>query len=336
MADAYGEWAGTSQKWRCHMSYGIGTENSSDAQVYVTARFETKEFGYNMLGNVTCSISGSSPETKNDVKLYSPVGGSVDTDLQTTTFVVSKGSSEQQIELYASISTVESSGAETGVSKVTALLTVPAKVNEKNPDAPTNVKAVYDGKDKVTLTWTNNPGQGVVRTNLIRYRYNDNGWNTFGSTTGSDVATFTGTVEPNRKYEFCVNSHSYGGRSNFSDVTTPIYTVPPAPRGLSVTRVDKTVYGTADVSNVAYPGKVSWAFSPDNQTWVDLNEEGKSVTFSLVEAADGYYMCQVASQDTTKLTVSEWSAKKQSSPIARIYVNVPDGKSIQGIYIQKP
>lgn len=85
---------------------------------------------------------------------------------------------------------------------------------------PSDLSALYDDVNTVTLTWTNNGGTGA---NVIERRMNGGSWVTIGSV-ASGLATMEDMVFPSnigRFYEYRVRNESVEGYSNTADVYVP-------------------------------------------------------------------------------------------------------------------
>ena len=59
MADAYGGWAGSYSRWRCHINYGIQSENDSLAVVYCQTRFNTNRWNFDVGGDDYVTVNGN-------------------------------------------------------------------------------------------------------------------------------------------------------------------------------------------------------------------------------------------------------------------------------------
>lgn len=92
MADAYGGWAGSYGRWRCHINYGIESQNNSSAVVYCQTRFNTNAWGFDVNGTDEATVNGVT-RSQSTVTHYSASGQTVDTTMITQRQTITKGTS---------------------------------------------------------------------------------------------------------------------------------------------------------------------------------------------------------------------------------------------------
>ena len=158
MADAYGSWAGSIGKWRCHINYGIESQNDSSAVVYCKTRFNTNAWGFNVHGTDKATVNGVT-KSQSTVNHYSASGATVDTTMIIQRQTISKGASAKNISVSGSIQLT--GGYQNGTSSASGMVTVSARTYHAHGEPTiTANKTTANYGESVTLSWAKSSTQG--------------------------------------------------------------------------------------------------------------------------------------------------------------------------------
>lgn len=246
-------------------------------------------------------------------------------------FDVSRSTSDRAISISATIETKVNPAT---ISASTSY-TVPAGVFGSVPGIPTNCKATRNSDSQITITWENHPDatSGLSRT-YIEESTNDGAYSSNINTTTSGTQTsFARTGRSaNSKYVYRLCAENSKGRSGFG-YTNVVYTTPATPQSASAIKTGNNVGLIADVSNIKYPKSYQWQRASNSSfssglTTLSGTDSSLSDTTTL---ATPYYRVRCLGQSGT---YSGWrTATLSINP--QLYVQIPDGKTIQDVYINK-
>lgn len=336
MADAYGGWAGSYGRWRCHINYGIQSENNSSAVVYCQTRFNTNAWGFDVGGTDTVTVNGNT-RSQSHVNHYAASGATVDTTMISHSQTITKGSSTQTIGVSGSIQIT--GGYQNGTSSASGSVTVGAIPNTV-PGAPT-VTATRSSDTSIRVTWTlSKPTSGSITSNRIEVKIDEGGWTTLSSSLSGSTTSYTySSSSANHRYQFRVASSSSAGQSSYG-TSGYVYTTPAAPSGGYGLIRGTNVGVTALVDNINYPSYYQWQRSANGSTgWTDIDEALSSISDTYSGSTAPYYRVRcVGMNELTSAYCSAFQVSKGYSA----YVNstttpdeinfyVPSGSSIESI-----
>lgn len=335
MADAYGGWAGSYGRWRCHINYGIQSENNSSAVVYCQTRFNTNAWGFDVGGTDTVTVNGNTRSGR--ANHYSASGATVDTTMISHSQTITKGSSTQTIGVSGSIQIT--GGYQNGTSSASGSVTVGAIPNTV-PGAPT-VTATRSSDTSIRVTWTlSKPTSGSITSNRIEVKIDEGGWTTLSSSLSGSATSYTySSSSANHRYQFRVASSSSAGQSSYG-TSGYVYTTPAAPTGGYGLIRGTNVGVTALVDNINYPSYYQWQRSANGSTgWVDIDKALSSISDTYSGSTAPYYrvrcvgMNGLTSAYCSAFQVSKgYSAYVNSTTIPdEINFYVPSGSSIESI-----
>lgn len=202
------------------------------------------------------------------------------------------------------------------------------------PNNVTNLKAVRNSDNQITVTWTNNPtSNGPYSGVYLDKETNDSGWPNLSS---SNINSYIDkAVTSNSRYRYRALAYNGVGTANNGNhlYSTYVYTTPPAPANVIAIKTGNTVSLQADVSNINYPKQYQWQRASSN-TFSDattLTGTGSNLTDSTT-LSNPWYRVRCLSLDGS--TYSAWKTC-QASSTPQLFVNVPTGSSIKEIYIWK-
>ena len=142
-----------------------------------------------------------------------------------------------------------------------------ATTTDTPPAAPTNLTAVANSYNQVTLSWTDNANN---ETGFKVERSTDGGstWFQIYSYAAVGITTYVdGTVQGATAYAYRVREYNGGGNSGYSNVatvTTPNPPAPSAPSGLTATAISSSQI------------QLSWSNTNSAQTGVTIQRKGGS------------------------------------------------------------
>lgn len=338
MADAYGSWAGSYGRWRCHINYGVESQNDSSAVIYCQTRFNTNAWGFNTFGTDTAIVNGAA-NSQSTVTHYSANGTTVDTTMITQRQTISKGTSAQSIPVSGSIQIT--GGYQNGTSSASGSVSVPA-IPVTTPGAPSNVVASLIADNNISVTWTlNQPSSGSISKNTIQVQIDDGSWTTLSSSLPATAVSYSYTVgTANHRYRFRVSSTSSAGVSEYR-TSGYVYTAPAIPQFVFGVQYDNLKSVTAVVSNVNWCDHVEWQRSVDNSSWAAISDQSKASITDDILTDRPYYRCRAvtpsglpgswSSGNRVSKAVRAWV--NSSTPPEKIFINVTSD-SLNGVYYQ--
>lgn len=159
----------------------------------------------------------------------------------------SDGNPPADFRVLGSIGYTGSSGGG-GPTSVSEYMTLPTL--KVVPGTPSSPAAVRNSDTQVTVSWAQtSASNGQPTSNTIRRKINDGAW--------SDVVTISPTTSAalaaaaNQKLVYGIKGTNVAGASAWSADTTPVYTTPAAPTGVTATKVGSDIQ-IAWTSNVAF------------------------------------------------------------------------------------
>lgn len=343
MADAYGGWAGSYGRWRCHIHYGIESQNNSSAVVYCQTRFNTNAWGFNVNGTDRATVNGVT-RSQSSVTHYSATGQTVDTTMITQRQTISKGTSAKSISVSGSIQIT--GGYQNGTSSASGSVSVPA-IPVTTPGTPSNVVASYTADNDISVTWTlNKPSSGSISKNTIQVQIDDGSWTTLSSSLPATATSYSYTDgTANHRYRFRVSSTSSAGTSGYG-YSDYVYTTPATPMGGFGIQIGNSVSVTANVTNINWPDNFEWQRSSNDSSWETLEGEDY-MSASILDSTtieQPYYRVRCLglggqySDYSPSFQVSKsfqiWLNVPDNANISKIFVNVPDGESITSIMLR--
>lgn len=346
MADAYGGWAGSKGRWRCHINYGIESQNNSSAVVYCQTRFNTNAWGFEVYGTDKATVNGVT-KSQSTVNHHSPSGQTVDTTMITQRQTITKGTSAKNISVSGSIQLT--GGYENGTSSASGSVSVPAAPVTPpppppvtKPGTPSNVVASRTADNDIRVTWTlNKPSSGSISKNTIQVQIDDGSWTTLSSSLSATATSYSYTAgTANHRYCFRVSSTSSAGTSGYG-TSGYVYTTPAAPSSVFGVQYDNLKGVTAVVSNAHWCDHVEWQRSTDNSTWTTISDQSKTSITDNISTDRPYYRCRAVAPSGL---AGSWSSSARvskavrawvnsSTPPEKIFINVTSG-SLKGVYYQ--
>lgn len=345
MADAYGEWAGSYGRWRCHINYGIQSENDSSAVVYCQTRFNTNRWNFDVYGSDYVTVNGSTRNT-NLATHYSANLESVDTIMIAHSQTIYKGTSAQNIGVSGRVQIT--GGYQNGTSSASGSVWVsaapaPAPPPVTVPGTPA-VRATRSSDTSISVVWQlTQPTHGSITSNCIEVKIDEGNWTTISDSLSGSATSYTySSSSANHRYQFRVASSSSAGQSNYG-VSGYVYTTPAAPRGGYGLIRGTNVGVTALIDNINYPSSYEWQRSANGSTgWTNINGAQSSISDTYSGSTAPYYRVKCVGMGGL---ASAYSPAFRVSKGYNIYVNsaeptpdkinfyVPPGSSIKSIKI---
>lgn len=338
MADAYGSWAGSYGRWRCHIHYGIESQNDSSAVVYCQTRFNTNAWGFDVFGTDKATVNGVT-KSQSTVTHYSASGQTVDTTMITQRQTISKGTSAKSISVSGSIQIT--GGYQNGTSSASGSVSVPA-IPVTIPGTPSNVAASRTADNNIRVTWTlNKPSSGSISKNTIQVQIDDGSWTTLSSSLSATATSYSYTAgTANHRYCFRVSSTSSAGTSGYG-TSGYVYTTPATPSSVFGVQYDNLKGVTAVVSNVNWCDHVEWQRSTNNSSWTTISGQSETSITDDISTDRPYYRCRAVAPSGL---AGSWSSGARvskavrawvnsSTPPEKIFINVTSG-SLKGVYYQ--
>lgn len=338
MADAYGGWAGSYGRWRCHINYGIESQNNSSAVVYCQTRFNTNAWGFDVFGTDKATVNGVT-KSQSTVTHYSASGQTVDTTMITQRQTISKGTSAKNISVSGSIQIT--GGYQNGTSSASGSVSVPA-IPVTTPGTPSNVVASRTADNNISVTWTlNKPSSGSISKNTIQVQIDDGSWTTLSSSLSATATSYSYTAgTANHRYCFRVSSTSSAGTSEYG-TSGYVYTTPAAPSSVFGVQYDNLKGVTAVVSNVNWCDHVEWQRSTNNSTWTAISDQSETSITDNISTDRPYYRCRAIApsglagswSNSARVSKAVRAWVNSSTPPEKIFINVTSG-SLKGVYYQ--
>lgn len=313
----YGNSAGptTNSKFRAYIEISISDQTAT--QYRLRHKFAISVDGGNFSGTIAHRSWGG------DVVLYGPGwygdSGWIDDGWHGSGYTLS---------LSCNVYYTGGSGA-TYSSICNASYTVPNL--QSAPDAPTSVTLTRNSDTQLTLSWDFTATSNKPVTSQVRaLKINEDSWiytDINDDTTKSAIIT----AAANNRYYAGVKLLNSSGASawTFSEY---VYTSPATPSAAVAIKTGTNVSLQATVSNIKYPKSYQWqrASKSDFSDATTLSGTASVISDSTTLATP-YYRVRCLGQSGT---YSSWrTATLTTNP--QLYVLVPDGKTIQDIYINK-
>ena len=314
MADAYGGWAGSYGRWRCHINYGIESQDDSSAVVYCQTRFNTNAWGFGVYGTDVATVNGVS-RSQSTVMHNSASGASVDTTMITQRQTISKGASAKSISVSGSIQLT--GGYQNGTSSASGSVSVPA-VPVTTPGTPSGVTATRNSDSSITIRWTlNQPSSGSINANYISILTDEGDWSSDIIVAYNATSYTYADASANHRYQFRVRSRTSAGYSGYG-TSGYVYTTPAAPLSVFGVQYDNLKGVTADTSNVNWCDHVEWQRSTNNSTWTTISDQNEPSISEDISIDRPYYRCRAI---TPSGLAGSWSSGGRVSKAVRAWVN---------------
>ena len=200
------------------------------------------------------------------------------------------------------------------------------------PDKPTSVTLTKNSDTSHTLSGAFTPGTNKpVETQERALQTNDGSWvyTTINNNTTKSVSL---TTAANSKYYAAVRLKNSAGTSAWTYSNTT-YTTPATPSAAIAIKTGSNVSLQATVSNIRYPKSYQWQRASNSSFSSGLTTlSGTAAVISdTTSLATPYYRVRCLGQSGT---YSGWrTATLSTNP--QLYVQIPDGKKIQDVYINK-
>lgn len=248
------------------------------------------------------------------------------------TFDLARGSSARVVNISATINT----GVNPATISASTTYTVPA-IAGTPPGIPINPTATRNSDSQLTIKWTNNPpSTGGITGTYINEAVNDGGYsqNINTTTSGSQTSFVRTGLTTNSKYVYRLMHYNGYGQSSDYAYTPAVYTTPATPQGATAIKIGNRVGLICDHSNVRYPASFQWQRASNSSFTSGLTTlSGTASSISDTTTLETpYYRVRVLGM--TEGLYSGWrTATLTKSP--QIFVQIPDGKTIQDIYVYK-
>lgn len=338
MADAYGSWAGSLGKWRCHIHYGVESQDDDSAVVYCQTRFNTNAWGFDVGGTDKATVNGVT-KSQSHVNHYAATGATVDTTMITQRQTITKGTSAKSVSVSGSIQLT--GGYQNGTSSASGSVSVSAVAVTK-PGTPSGVTATRSADNNISVKWTlNKPSSGSITKNTIQVQIDNGSWTTLSSSLSASATSYSYTAgTANHRYRFRVSSTSTAGTSGYG-YSGYVYTTPAAPSSGFGVQYDNLKGVTAVVSNINWADDFEWQRSSDNSSWATIPDQSSSSITDDTTISLPYYRCRAlapsglagsySSSFRAAKAIRAW-VNSDTSP-DKIFINIPSG-SLKGVYFQ--
>lgn len=252
----------------------------------------------------------------------------------TQTYTFNKGETARNVTFFswARGTTVSGYGSYPASSEAKVTMTIPAGVFKYAPDPPTSVTLTKNSDTSHTLSWAFTPGTNKpVETQERALQTNDGTW-TYTTISNGTTKSAALTTAANSKYYAAVRLKNSAGTSawKYSNIT---YTTPATPSAAIAIKTGSNVSLQATVTNIRYPKSYQWQRASNSSFSSGLTTlSGTAAVISdTTSLATPYYRVRCLGQSGT---YSGWrTATLSTNP--QLYVQIPDGKKIQDVYINK-
>lgn len=244
-----------------------------------------------------------------------------------------KGSSARNVTFFSWCygATVSGYGGYGASSEAKVTVTIPAGVFKYAPNPPTSVKLTKNSDTSHTLTWAFTAGTNrPIETQERALQTNDGSWayTTINNGTTKSVSL---TTAANSKYYAAVRLKNSAGASawTYSNVT---YTTPATPSAAVAIKTGSNVSLQATVTNIRYPKSYQWQRASNSSFSDATTLSGTAAVISdTTSLSTPYYRVRCLGQSGT---YSGWrTATLFINP--QLFVQIPDGKTIQDVYVWK-
>lgn len=214
-------------------------------------------------------------------------------------------------------------------STCNASYTVPTLISA--PNAPTSVTLRKNSDTSHTLSWAFSASSAKPVTSQERaLQTNDGSWayTTINNNTTKSVSL---TTVANSKYYAAVRLKNSAGTSawTYSNIT---YTTPATPSSATAIKTGSNVSLQATVTNIRYPKSYQWQRASNSSFSDATTLSGTAAVISdTTSLSTPYYRVRCLGQSGT---YSGWRTVTLSiNP--QLFVQIPDGKTIQDVYVWK-
>lgn len=312
----YGNSAGpNNSKFRAYIEISISDQTAT--QYRLRHKFSISVDGGNFYGTIVHRSWGG------DVVLYGPGwygdSGWIDDGWHGSGYTLS---------LSCNVYYTGGSGA-THSSICNASYTVPNL--QSAPDAPTSVTLTRNSDTSHTLSWAFSTSSTKPVTKQERALETNGSWGSATSISNGTTKSANYTTTTNSRYRGRVrvgNSVGWSGWT-YSGYT---YTTPAAPSAATAIKTGNNVSLQATVSNIRYPKSYQWQRASSSSFSDATTLSGTSAAISdTTTIATPYYRVRCLGQSGT---YSGWrTATLSINP--QLFVQIPDGKTIQDVYVWK-
>lgn len=225
--------------------------------------------------------------------------------------------------------TVSGYGAYPSSFEVRCDVWVPAGVFEQVPYTPSSCTLTKNSDTSTTMAWNFTTDSTHPVTDQQRaLQTNDGNW-VYTSIANNSTKSAAITTTTNSKYYAAIRTHNNTGWSGWK-YSNVVYTTPPAPVGYGI-QTGTSISLNADGSAARYLSGYEWQYSADNgSTWTALTGTENSISHTTSAASPKY---RVRVKNLGNL-YSTWTVITPSKN-RQIFVQIPDGKKIQAVYIWK-
>ncbi len=215
-------------------------------------------------------------------------------------------------------------------SSCSASYTVP--YFQSAPDAPTSVTLTRNSDTQLTLSWDFTAASNKPVTSQERaLQINDDPW-VYTTINDGTTKSATITAAANNSYGAAVRLSNSSGTSAWKYPGYYVYTSPATPSAATAIKTGTNVSLQATVSNIRYPRSYQWQRASKSDFSDATTLSGTAAVISdTTSLATPYYRVRCLGMSWT---YSEWrTATLSKNP--QLYVQIPDGKTIQDVYIRK-
>ena len=199
------------------------------------------------------------------------------------------------------------------------------------PDAPTFVTLTRNSDTQLTLSWDFTAASNKPVTSQVRaLKINEDSWIYTDINDGTTKSAII-TASANNRYYAAVGLLNSGGQSAWT-YSEYVYTSPAAPSSAIAIKMGQSVSLQAVVSNIRYPQSYQWQRASNSSFSDAVTLSGTAADIDDTTTLDiPYYRVRCLGQGNL---YSEWRTVTLSiNP--QLYIQIPDGATIQNIYINK-
>ena len=214
-------------------------------------------------------------------------------------------------------------------SSCSASYTVP--YFQSAPDAPTSVTLTRNSDTQLTLSWAFAAASNKPVTSQERALSTNGGSWVYTTINNGTTKSATITATTNSSYYAAVRLSNSSGTSAWT-YSGRVYTTPATPSAATAIKTGTNVSLQATVSNIRYPKSYQWQRASKSNFSDATTLSGTAAVISdTTSLATPYYRVRCLGQSGT---YSGWrTATLSTNP--QLYVQIPDGKTIQDVYIRK-
>ena len=217
-------------------------------------------------------------------------------------------------------------------SEAKVTMTIPAGVFKYAPNPPTSVTLKKNSDTSHTLSWAFTAGTNrPIETQERALQTNDGAW-AYTTINNGTTKSASLTTAANSKYYAAVRLKNSAGTSAWTYSNTT-YTTPATPSAAVAIKTGSNVSLQATVTNIRYPKSYQWQRASNSSFSSGLTTlSGTAAVISdTTSLATPYYRVRCLGQSGT---YSGWrTATLSTNP--QLYVQIPTGKTIKDVYINK-